>query len=94
MISYGIFQPVEQEVVWLRCIWAATPLIGLAIWLSQPDLPRSIARSVFNLGLVVACGFGLLSLQLLRQQFVMADAIYSFVGVDAKAILSAISDRC
>jgi peptidoglycan glycosyltransferase len=82
LISYGVFQPVDQEVVWLRCIWGAAPLLGIAIWLSQPDMPRSIARSVFNLGLVIACGFGLLSLQLLRQQFVMADAIYSFVGVD------------
>jgi peptidoglycan glycosyltransferase len=82
LISYGIFQPVEQEVIWLRCIWGAAPLLGVAIWLKQPAMPRSIARSVFNLGLVIACGFGLLSLQLLRQQFVMADAIYRFVGVD------------
>ncbi|MEI7645143.1 MAG: penicillin-binding transpeptidase domain-containing protein [Chloroflexales bacterium] len=83
LLGYGIFQPVEADVRWLICLWVSAPLIGLAVWVSQPPLPRSITRSVYNLGLVVLVGFGLLSLQLLRQQFVQADAIYQYVAVGA-----------
>ena len=39
-------------------------------------------RSVQNLGLVIVLGFVLLSLQLLRQQFVRAEAIASMIHVD------------
>jgi peptidoglycan glycosyltransferase len=83
LLVYGIFQPVEADVRWLICLWLSSPLVGLAIWLSQPPLPRSLTRSVYNVGLVVLIGFGLLSLQLLRQQFVQADAIYQYVAVGA-----------
>ncbi|NNJ10086.1 penicillin-binding protein 2 [Chloroflexales bacterium ZM16-3] len=83
LVSYGIFQPVEADVRWLICLWASAPLIGLAGWLSQPVAPRGIPRSVYNVGLVILVGFGLLSLQLLRQQFVQADAIYNYVAVGA-----------
>jgi peptidoglycan glycosyltransferase len=83
LLVYGIFQPVEADVRWLICLWLSSPLIGLAVWLSQPTMPRNLTRSVYNLGLVVLLGFGLLSLQLLRQQFVQADAIYQYVAVGA-----------
>ncbi|NTU79128.1 MAG: penicillin-binding protein 2 [Chloroflexales bacterium] len=81
LIGYGIIQPVEAEVRWLLCLWAAAPLIGLAAWLSAPSSPRSIPRSVANVGIVILMGFGMLSLQLLRQQVVRADAIYYYVAV-------------
>ena len=81
LIAYGVFQPVEAEVRWLICLWAAAPLFGLAAWLSAPRAPRSLASSVANLGLVVLVGFGLLSLQLLRQQVVRAEEIYYHVSV-------------
>lgn len=83
LISYGILQPVDADVRWLICLWAAAPLIGLAVWISQPAPPPSLSRSVYNVGLVILLGFGLLSLQLLRQQFIKADAIYSYVAVGA-----------
>jgi peptidoglycan glycosyltransferase len=81
LIVYGLIQPVEQEVRWLICVWSAAPLLGLAAWLSAPRGPRSLAGSVANLGTVVLVGFGLLSLQLLRQQVVQAEAIYYHVAV-------------
>lgn len=83
LIIYGILQPVEQDVRWIMCLWAAAPLLGLAVWLHQPPLPRGLARSVYNLGMVVAMGFVLLSLQLLRQQVVQADTTYHRVEIDS-----------
>lgn len=80
LIGYGIIQPVEAEVRWLLCLWVAGPLLWLAAWLSAPPVQRGLANSVYNLGLVVLAGFVMLSLQLLRQQVVRADAIYYFVA--------------
>lgn len=80
LITYGVFQPVDAEVRWLICLWAAAPLLGLAAWLTLPRSPRGLSSSVSNLGLVVVVGFVLLSLQLLRQQVVRADAIYYHVA--------------
>lgn len=81
LIGYGIVQPVESDVTWLICLWSAAPLLMLTAWLSQPSLPRGLTRSLYNLGLIVLVGFGLLSLQLLRQQFVRANAIYNHVVI-------------
>ncbi|NTW97151.1 MAG: penicillin-binding protein 2 [Oscillochloris sp.] len=83
LLGYGIMQPVEADVRWLICLWAAAPLLGVAGWLSQPAPPPGLARSIYNVGLVILLGFGMLSLQLLRQQFVQADAIYNYVAVGA-----------
>jgi peptidoglycan glycosyltransferase len=82
LIIYGMLQPVEQDTRWLLAIWLAAPLLLFAARLSLPPQPRGTARSVQSLGLVVALGFGLLSLQLLRQQFVRAEEIYNTVYVD------------
>lgn len=81
LIAYGIVQPVEAEVRWLLCLWAAAPLLGLAAWLGGRKGSRSLPRSVANVGTAILVGFGLLSLQLLRQQVVRADAIYYHVAV-------------
>ncbi|HEX9374183.1 MAG TPA: penicillin-binding protein 2 [Roseiflexaceae bacterium] len=82
LIIYGMFQPVEQDTRWLLALWISAPLLLVFARLSLPAQPRSTARSVQSLGLVVAVGFALLSLQLLRQQFVRADDIYDTVHVD------------
>lgn len=82
LIAFGLLQPVDQDQRWLICLWATAPLLGALAWLSRPPLPRGLARSVYNLGMVVAIGFALLSLQLLRQQVVQAEAIASRVVVD------------
>jgi peptidoglycan glycosyltransferase len=77
-----MIQPVEQDQRWIVALWLATPLMLVAAWLALPARPRGVARSVQNLGLAIVLGFLLLTLQLLRQQFVRADAIYSNVHVD------------
>lgn len=82
LVGYGMLQPIEQDPRWLLCLWAAAPLILIALRLSLPRLPQGITHSVQNLGIAICTGFLLLSLQLLRQQFVYADAIYNYVYVD------------
>ncbi len=82
LIGFGLFQPFEQDGRWLICLWSAAPFIGLVVWLSQPELPRGLTRSVYHLSLVVLVGFVLLSLQLLRQQVVQADSIYHRTVID------------
>ena len=82
LIVYGLFQPIEEDGRWLICLWAVAPLLGVIIWLSPKTMPRGLGRSVYNLGIVIGIGFVLLSLQLLRQQVVQAQTIYTRVVVD------------
>src|SRR5262249_52961947 len=82
LIAYGMIQPVEQDQRWILSLWLAAPLLLMAARLALPPQPRGVARSVQNLGLAICLGFVLLSLPLLRQQFVRAGAIFSTVHVD------------
>jgi peptidoglycan glycosyltransferase len=82
LIVYGMIQPVEQDQRWLLALWIAAPLLLLFARLALPAPPRGTARSLYNLGLVVGVLFGLLSLQLMRQQFVRAAEISDAVYVD------------
>ncbi|MBC8162781.1 MAG: penicillin-binding protein 2 [Roseiflexaceae bacterium] len=84
MIAYGIIQPVEQDTRWLTALWLAAPLLLIAARLSLPQQPRGVARSVQNLALVIAIGFSMLSLELMRQQFVKANEIYNYVYINAE----------
>jgi peptidoglycan glycosyltransferase len=85
LVVFGLVQPVDQEVLWLICLWAAAPLLGIVVWLSQPKLPRGLGRNVYALGILIALGFVLVSLQLLRQQVVQASAIYQRIEIDAES---------
>jgi peptidoglycan glycosyltransferase len=85
LIIFGLVQPVDQEILWLACLWAAAPLLAIVVWLSQPPLPRGLSRSIYNLGLIICVGFLLISLQLMRQQVVQASAIYDRIEIDAES---------
>ena len=80
LIGYGLWQPIERELIWLICLWLAAPFIGVMIWLSRPDLPRGLSRSLYNLGMVIVTGFLLLSGQLLRQQVIHAEATANYIA--------------
>ena len=54
----------------------------ICAWSVLPARQRGVQRSVQNIGLVVLIGFLLLSLQLLRQQFVYAEKISNLIYVD------------
>ena len=82
LLIYGMLQPVEEDTRWLLAVWLAAPLILLCAWSILPARQRGLSRSVQNIGLVVLLGFLLLSLQLLRQQFVYAEKISNLIYVD------------
>lgn len=82
LIVYGMLQPVESDGRWILAIWLAAPLLLVVVRLALPQQPRGVSRSIQNLGLLIALGFVMLSLQLLRQQFVRAEAIANTVHVD------------
>lgn len=82
LISYGMIQPIENDTRWLLTLWLAAPLLLVAARLTMPQQPRGVSRSIQHLGLLVALGFVLLSIQLLRQQFVRASEIANIVHVD------------
>ncbi|MDZ4721646.1 MAG: penicillin-binding protein 2 [Roseiflexaceae bacterium] len=82
LIVYGMIQPVAAETRWILALWMAAPLLFGASRLLLPSRPHGLARSVQNIGLIVALGFVLLSLQLLRQQAIRADDIASFIYID------------
>jgi penicillin-binding protein A len=82
LLVYGMTQPIDDDGRWLMALWAAAPIMLGLVHLALPPRPAGVARSVQNLGIVVAVGFALLSLQLLRQQFVRAEAIANAVFID------------
>jgi peptidoglycan glycosyltransferase len=84
LILIGLWQPVEAEARWLALLWLAAPTAGLAVRLLLPTPPAALPRAVANLGLVLLIGFAMLSLQLLRQQFVQSEAVvrHSVVAAD------------
>ncbi len=82
LLIYGMIQPVEEDTRWLLAVWLAAPLMWICAWSVLPARQRGVQRSVQNIGLVVLIGFLLLSLQLLRQQFVYAEKISNLIYVD------------
>jgi penicillin-binding protein A len=82
LLVYGMLQPIDDDARWLMALWAAAPALLAAVHLSLPPRPAGVGRSIQNLGIIVAVGFVLLSLQLLRQQFVRAETISNAVFID------------
>lgn len=82
LLVYGMLQPVTQEPRWVVAVWIAAPLTLAALRLLLTSRPPGLARSVQNIGLVVAIGFGMIALQLLRQQVIHADATTNLIYVD------------
>ncbi len=82
LLVFGLLQPVDRYTIWLLCLWASAPLLGIVAWFSRPPLPRGLNRSVYNLGIIIVVGFTLISLQLLRQQVIQAEAIYNRTEID------------
>lgn len=82
LLIYGMLQPIEEDTRWLLAVWLAAPLLLLSAWNVLPARQRGVSRSVQNIGLVVLLGFVLLSLQLLREQFVYAEKISNTIYVD------------
>jgi len=82
LLIYGLSQPIEQDSRWIASLWIALPLMYVAARLWLQPIPPGVARNIQHLALAITIGFAGLALQLLRQQFVHADAIASAVFID------------
>jgi peptidoglycan glycosyltransferase len=82
LLTYGLFLPVSEDQRWIGVVWIIGPLLYVAARLGLPRQGHGMGRSVQNLGIVICIGFVMLSLQLLRQQFVSANSYASYVYVD------------
>jgi peptidoglycan glycosyltransferase len=72
LLVFGMAQPPEHESAWLLCLWlAAIPVAILGLG-EIPLLLRvnDTQRSLQSLTIIIAIGFGMLSLQLLRNQVI------------------------
>lgn len=72
LLVFGISRPPEQESLWLLCLWIASiPVVVLA--LDQIPLALRVnetQKSLQSLTIIIAIAFGMLSLQLLRNQVI------------------------
>jgi peptidoglycan glycosyltransferase len=84
LVGYGLTRPPEQESVWLLCVWlAAVPATTAAILDVHIGLRvNDTQRSLQYLTIVLAMGFGMLSLQLLRHQVIWSQYIADAVIVN------------
>ncbi|GIV88207.1 MAG: peptidoglycan glycosyltransferase [Chloroflexus sp.] len=85
LLMYGMFLPIEQEPTWLLLLWIGGTLAGLVMMSQTNATPSSndLSRTVSRIGTVIILGFLMLSLQLLRQQLIKAEAISSYVVTGA-----------
>ena len=86
MVGYGMSRPPEQESIWLWCIWLACIPAG---YLAFAEIPlrlqvNSVQRSLQALTVIMGLGFGMLSLELLRQQVVWSQYLADSVAVNAE----------
>lgn len=74
--------PLVDDTRWIMILWVAAFLLGLALWASLPKLQNVSSRvnvrpGLLNLALVFSILFILLTLQLLRTEFIFAESIYN-----------------
>ncbi len=86
MLAYGMSRPPEQETIWLQCLWLASLPAG---YLAFYEIPlrlqvNAIQRSLQALTVIMGLGFGMLSLELLRQQVVWSKYLADSVAVNAE----------
>ncbi|HEX6288117.1 MAG TPA: penicillin-binding transpeptidase domain-containing protein [Herpetosiphonaceae bacterium] len=90
LLIYGLlpqsYQPYLVPLVddrrWIALLWGGAFLLGLAAWASLPALQSissrvSVRPGLLNLSLVFSILFVVLTLQLLRTEFIYAQSIYN-----------------
>jgi peptidoglycan glycosyltransferase len=81
--SYNPYlMPLVDDTRWITILWGAAFLLGLAAWASLPALQSVSSRvnvrpGLLNLSLVLSILFVVLTLQLLRTEFIYAESIYN-----------------
>ena len=87
MLIYGMAQPPERESTWLWCLWLASIPAGYLAFGQIPLRLRvnTIQRSLQALTVIMGLGFGMLSLELLRQQVIWSQYLADAVAVNAES---------
>ncbi len=84
LLLFGMSRPPEQESQWLLCLWLATIPVAILGLGEIPLLLRvnDTQRSLQSLTIVIAIAFGMLSLQLLRDQVIWSQYLADRVVVN------------
>ena len=87
VLVYGISRPPDQESAWLWCLWLASIPAGYLAFTEIPLRLRvsSVQRSLQALTIIMGIGFGMLSLELLRQQVIWSQDLADAVAVNAES---------
>ena len=80
LIVFGMFQRSEPR--WLMCLWAGIVLLGIGITAGVQSLHTGTRKGLLHLALVFVLLFVMLTVQLLRSQFIYAASTYSRVVRD------------
>jgi peptidoglycan glycosyltransferase len=81
LLVFGMFLSDEQR--WLICLWLGGILLAVGIAASVQALHTGTRKGVLNLAITFITLFVMLTVQLLRTQFVYAGAIYNRTVQDA-----------
>lgn len=84
LLVFGMSRPPEHESQWLICLWLASIPIAILGLGEIPLLLRvnDTQRSLQSLTIIIAIGFGMLSLQLLRNQVIWSKYLANLVVVN------------
>ncbi len=80
LIVFGMFQ--RDEGRWLMCLWGGIILLAVGIFASVRAMHSGQRKGVLNLALVFVTLFIMLTVQLLRTQFIYAESTYGRVARD------------
>jgi penicillin-binding protein A len=86
ILVYGMSRPPAAEGTWLWCLWLAALPAGYLAFAEIPLRLRvsKIQRSLQTLTVIMALGFGMLTLELLREQVIWSQDIAEAVAVNAE----------
>lgn len=82
LLVFGMFQ--RSEPLWLLCLWSGIVLLMLGVGATIQALHTGVRKGVLNLALVFVLLFVMLTVQLLRAQFIYAESIYEKVVRDGE----------
>lgn len=81
LLVFGMF--LRDESRWLMCLWGGAVLLMVGVIASVQTLHGGTRKGVINLALTFALLFVMLTVQLLRTQFIYASSIYNRVVKDS-----------
>lgn len=82
LLVYGMFQ--RDDARWLIFLWAGIILLTIGVGATVQALHTGLRKGVLNLALVFVMLFVMLTVQLLRTQFIYASSIYNKTVTDDK----------